>query len=490
VVDPDLTVAIVGGGASGTLVASELLRRAAAQRLSVHIWLIDEHGRHGAGQAYSTDNEMHLLNAPASKMSARPDEPYDLIEWARSAGAAPADVGPATFLARRVYRRYLRESLAASLRAAAPASRLRPLSASVTAIRPRLGQGGAWLEAGERWLDADAVVLAAGHAPAELPFEAPDAREVIADPWQPGGLARLEEEPAGAGPPAFVVAGTGLTMIDVAIAVTSRFPGSVVHAVSRHGLLPRAHPGDVRPLRPQASSLWLPPACRTAGPVSLTELAGQIRAAVAASPDHWHAVLESLRPHVPSLWQRMPDRDRRVFLKRLARYWEVHRHLMPPATASRAAELRQARRLVIHRGRIRGARHGARGLSVLVETDAAAVELTADWLINATGSSGDITTAPSPLLRQLLGSRLARPDSLRLGIEADVHGALLSASGLSSEFLFALGPPLRGQRYETTAIPEIRTQAAEIAAQITARFATERGRGNGRDILRTGRGQR
>jgi uncharacterized NAD(P)/FAD-binding protein YdhS len=267
----------------------------------------------------------------------------------------------------------------------------------------------------------------------------------------------------------------------VALAVTSQFPGSVVHAVSRHGLLPRVHPGDVRP---QPSLLWLPPACRKQGPVSLIELAGQIRAAVAASPEDWHAVLESMRPHVPSLWQRMPERDRRVFLARLARYWEVHRHLMPPATARRVAELRQAGKLVIHRGRIRSAEPGRAKLSVLVETDAGARQLSAHWLINATGGgAGDITTAPSPLLRQLLGSGLARPDALRLGIEADPQGAVLSASGQSSEFLFALGPPLRGSRYETTAIPEIRAQAAEIAARIAARFATEREHGHVRSML-------
>jgi len=34
--------------------------------------------------------------------------------------------------------------------------------------------------------------------------------------------------------------------------------------------------------------------------------------------------------------------------------------------------------------------------------------------------------------------------------------------------LFTLGPPLRGIRYETTAIPEIRDQAAALAGLLTA----------------------
>jgi uncharacterized NAD(P)/FAD-binding protein YdhS len=43
---------------------------------------------------------------------------------------------------------------------------------------------------------------------------------------------------------------------------------------------------------------------------------------------------------------------------------------------------------------------------------------------------------------------------------------VLDASGAPSELLFTLGPPLRGQLYETTAVPEIRGQAAALAARL------------------------
>jgi len=41
----------------------------------------------------------------------------------------------------------------------------------------------------------------------------------------------------------------------------------------------------------------------------------------------------------------------------------------------------------------------------------------------------------------------------------DANGALIDASGRSSTFLFTLGPPRCGDLFETTAVPEIRTQA-------------------------------
>jgi uncharacterized NAD(P)/FAD-binding protein YdhS len=60
------------------------------------------------------------------------------------------------------------------------------------------------------------------------------------------------------------------------------------------------------------------------------------------------------------------------------------------------------------------------------------------------------------------------PDPLRLGIGADPAGAVLDTAGRPSSSIFTLGPPLRGLWYETTAIPEIRDQAAVLARRLTA----------------------
>ena len=125
----------------------------------------------------------------------------------------------------------------------------------------------------------------------------------------------------------------------------------MVRAVSRHGLLPRVHRG-----MPAAGgdSIWLPVLADTAGPVRLTDLIWQVRAAMTTRPQHWQDVVDALRPHVPSLWQRLTPEDQRLFLRHVARYWEVHRHRMPPATAQRITALRMAGRLRVLPGRITG----------------------------------------------------------------------------------------------------------------------------------------
>jgi len=453
-----LHIAVVGGGASGTLTAVQLLRQAAMRELPLRITLIDAAGRHGLGQAYSTSCPDHLLNAMAGQMSALPDDHDHLIRWAAASGAVDGLVTKTTFLPRQVYGQYLRDTLAAAEQLASSRSRLTRISAEVVAIRPNRTGPALRLFLSVGHLDADVVVLATGNAPAQLPFDAPRTSRIITDPWRPGGLTGADD-----GSPVVIV-GTGLTMLDLAVAITGASPRTTIHAVSRHGLLPRPHSGS-SPAAPKP--MWLPVVARSTGQVRLRELMWQVRSVIAANPASWQTVMESLRPIVPGLWRRMPTGDKRLFLRHVARYWEVHRHLVPPPTASRIAELRCTGRLSVHHGRVVRVTEDGNRLRVLLDTGSEAIELTAGWLINATGAGTDIAVAASPLLRDLFTTGLARPDPLGLGIDASAQGAVLDTTGLPSDVLYTLGPPLRGLWYETTAIPEIREQAAALARRIT-----------------------
>jgi uncharacterized NAD(P)/FAD-binding protein YdhS len=65
------TVAIVGGGCSGVLTAAQLFHH----RFRGTIAIVEPRGELGAGLAYSTPHEHHLLNVPAGRMSAFPRIP-------------------------------------------------------------------------------------------------------------------------------------------------------------------------------------------------------------------------------------------------------------------------------------------------------------------------------------------------------------------------------------------------------------------------------
>ena len=465
-------IAVVGGGASGTLAVIHLLGEAARQQVPLRVALIDRHGRHGLGQAYSTAHPAHLLNSPAHVMSALAGDPGHLTRWADRAGLSRDG-----FLSRSDYGRYLRELLEETERAALPAVRVSHITAEVIAMR-RSDHGRAlrlYLAADGR-IDADVAILATGNLPSAPLIPDPGNGRYIADPWEPGAL-----KPAMDGSPV-IVAGTGLTMLDVAIAITDAHPRAVVHAVSRHGLLPLCHhwPRPVAADRPLSRGAVAPAGVaglireagapiglaglsrETAAQIGLSGLIREVRASAAGYPGDWQDVVDALRPQIPRLWDQLTEADKRTFLRLAARYWEVHRHRMPPATARRIGALRSAGRLSVLAGRVTAAGAQADGVRVRVEGGGPAAELSAGWLINCTGPAGEIMATADPLLRQLLDTGLARPGPLRLGLDADARGAVHDPGGRSAPDIFTLGPPLRGRWYETTAIPEIRDQAAAL----------------------------
>jgi uncharacterized NAD(P)/FAD-binding protein YdhS len=415
----------------------------------LQITLLDRLGRHGLGQAYSTTHPGHLLNSPAARMSGVADDPGHLVRWAQAAGLEHDG-----FVPRWAYGRYLRDLLADAGAEARPVARLSQLTAEVVAVRNAGPHGGHRLHlAGGGRIDADMTVLATGS-----PGRAPrfGAGPFVTDPWAPGALDRI-----GDGSPVLVL-GTSLTMIDVALSATQASPRTVVHAVSRHGLLPLPH----APAPGPGEATVLPALPELPDEAGLAPLIRHVRTFVAQYPGCWQEAVDALRPTVPLLWQRLPTADKRLFLRQVARHWEVHRHRMPPATAARIAHLRDTGRLRLIRGRIGAVTGDGNWLQARIDQQQGSLEVRTGWVVDATGPAADITGTPDPLIRSLLAGGLLRPDPLRLGVDADPDGALLDARGRPSPDFFTLGPTLRGVRYETTAIAEIKVQAAALAGRL------------------------
>ena len=440
-------VAVVGGGASGTLTAIHLLAsRAHDLTVTVH----DASGEVGKGLAYGTTDRRHLLNVRSRHMSAFPDIPSDLVEWARRTGREP---DAQAFLPRCDYAVYLRETL----------DRLRDDRYRFRAERVvdvRRAEGGFELRAaGGRVTRAAAVVLAPGNLrPAPLAVRGralPDAPWHLADPWD---LARLRAaRPDGT----VVLVGTGLTAVDAAVTLLGDAPDRRVVMVSRHGLLPAAH-------IEQNSTAWLSPV--PTGPVTADQLAALVREQFAAAAHQgvdWRAVVDGLRVPTQGLWQRLDLDERRRFLATYARDWEVRRHRMATDVAARLDRYRDEGRLQVHAGGIGSViDHGSR---CEVELPELPDSLFADAVVNCTGPLTDISRSSDPTLQGLVGRGDLAPDPLRLGISCTAEGEVLDVSGQVVPGLYVVGPPRKGTLYETTAIPEIRGQAAVLAQRLPER---------------------
>ncbi len=185
------SVAVIGAGAAGTLVAAQIAAQATARRAStgsqqhLHIMLVDPTAEWGTGVAYSTRDPRHRLNVSAGRISAWPDREDHFLQWL--AEHHPEYAEPATFAPRMLYRDYLQAVLADSLEAAGPAVRLERVTDQVTGLVP-LGRRWRVRVGQDTTRYVDAVVLALGSGRPDDGW-APD---------QPAALTALRERPLGA----------------------------------------------------------------------------------------------------------------------------------------------------------------------------------------------------------------------------------------------------------------------------------------------------
>ena len=295
------------------------------------------------------------------------------------------------------------------------------------------------LSDGERFV-ADRVVLAPGSSPPVWPRPLGGlGRRWICDPWAPGALSALPP-----GDPVLLV-GTGLTAVDVALSLQDA--GHHVVATSRHGLLPEVHTDE-----PAGRVPSLPPQRPTAR--SLLAWAN----AAAAEVGDWVTVVESIRSHTNRLWEQISESERSRLLRHVHRKWEVLRHRMPPQVSGRIRNMQEAGQLRIVAGGINSATESLGGMVVSLGDK----HLRVAAIVNCTGPTADVTRTPDQLVRCLLDRHLARPSSLGLGLETDPRGCLPQTDNK----LWLVGPLRRGRLWETTAIPEIREQAALLSASI------------------------
>ncbi len=442
------TVAVIGAGLSGTLVAANLLRHATRP---LRIVLIERSGDFGPGVAYSTGDPQHRLNVPAARMSAFPDAPLHLMTWARR--HLGRRVAPGEFLPRSVYGEYLR-ALLSDERERATAASLELVTAAAERLS-RIEEGVAVKLADGRCLLADAAVLATGNLPPGAPPGLPDDPRVVVDPWAPGALDGL------AAAATTLVIGTSLTAIDVALTVARKAPAGRTVAISRRGLVPHAHlPG----VREPAPAPRVP-----AGRLPLAALERQLRAHarhMVSEGYDWRDVVDGIRPCVPRLWRRLSQEDRRRFaFDGGAREWDVVRHRVAPEVGAELRELRRAGRLELTKAAIATATARPEAIHVTLAGERGPLAVRADRVVCCAGPGTDIRRG-GPLVERLIADGLAVPDALGLGLRTGDCGALADRDGSTRGPIYTLGPPRRGELWETTAAREIRAQAETVALDL------------------------
>ncbi len=457
-------IAIIGAGFTGTMLAVHLMQRAP---MPLRVTLIERSARFGQGVAYATRQAVHLLNVPAGRMSAYPDDEQHFVHWAFRHDQR---IRGGSFAPRSLYGCYLRDQLRAVRATAAPESRLVQVGAEALSLSRSAGDRLRIVCGGGNVLEADAVVLAVGHCPpADPPCLTPDFYlrdpRYCRNPW----LVDASDIDAGAD---VLMIGTGLTMVDAAATLHAHAHRGRIYAVSRRGLLPQSHRES---MIAAAASAPLPG--WESWPRTARGLCAAVRAAVtrgAGAGVDWRDVMNSLRSITPALWLSLPQRERRRFLRHLRPFWESHRHRIAPAVGRTIRHLRESGQLQVIAGRVVSYEAAPDIVHAVVRARGTAdeVRLRVARVINCTGPDSDLSRVRDPLIRSLREAGMIRADALGLGLDSDEDGHVIDGQGAIQPRLFVAGPLRRGMLWENVAVPELAVEAQRLASLLLARFAS------------------
>lgn len=448
-------ITIIGGGASGTLLAINLLRQQSDVRLEIN--LVEKRAVIGRGVAFSTKEDVHLLNVPAAKMGAFANDVEHFYKWLQD---NEFNYGPSDFVPRRIFGRYLREQLDIARDSAAENTQLNLFDDEAVDITFDEGKAQVHLASGDT-LYSEKVVLAFGNFlpphPSVSDQSFTTSSKYFQDPWSPEVFDRINNNDS------VLIVGTGLSMADVTMQLNKVGHTGPINAISTRGLLPAVHKlGYTYPSFYEEIN----------GAARITDILKTVRKhthKAAADSSDWRAVIDSLRPVTQQIWLDLPLAEKRYFMQHLSRYWNVARHRMPPDAALVIDELRGMGQLQILKGRLRKIEvKDTGGFDVQYTLIEAEHHIHADVIVNCIGSESKFDQLDSRLVSNLMNKRHIRCDDLRFGLDSTTDGHLIAGDGSTSSILFTLGTALKGVLWESTAIPEIRTQANQLAQKLSA----------------------
>ena len=308
----------------------------------------------------------------------------------------------------------------------------------------------------------DRCVIATGnHLPKNPAIQNPSFFEsgyYHRNPWAADSVTGLD------GSLPVLIIGNGLTMVDTVLGLLEQGFTNTIWSISPNGynILPHRHNGlPYTKLTEQLREN-----------MSLRELVGLVNRhirsvrefGVSAEP-----VIDSIRPHVQRIWQRLTPDERRVFMARLRHLWGVARHRIPLHLHDRLQQLRIDGQLRILSGKLH---------DMTVENDVVSVAyydrkrnepgaLQVARVINCTGPETNLINLERSFLKNCLVKGLLVQDELKLGIRTDVETfAVTDAQGRPHERLFTLGSNLKGELWESTAVNELRSQAELLARDL------------------------
>lgn len=466
--------------------------------------MLEPRARCGPGTAYGADTKSALLNRPNAAMSVDYTDPGHFRRWLadREPGSLPVARGEvggeALFVPRSRFGDYLTdvfETARNDLHNMGGAVEV--LADSVEVVEP--GYDGRLAVRGSRTaaFEVDKAVLCLGSIPNRNPYGLQEVPGCIAQPYPL--KHRLDQIEAGAN---VLVLGTGLTAVDVALALGDAGQADTVALASRVGLLPDVRcdlsgaggaPELVEEVHAALSNNeWL--SLREIATLLNAELirhGTSLRAAMAPLLERSRGVeqlrrrlgdpypaaaaqrcIVALTPLYSRLWRALDVESKHRFLQQYWRIFSALRSPMPPGTARRLVGRAEEGILQFHSGII-DARVEAGGFRAYYR-DGSSFHF--DAVVNATGRGIDVDAAGSgSLLENLVQRGFAYPHALG-GLDVDpTNNEVLGVNGKTSG-LHVVGDLSSGVHFHTSSMEYVATQAQWVAEHITYTLNSSEGR--------------
>lgn len=447
-----LSIAIIGGGYTGATVAKLLVER--GDEYVEDITVFEPRAQLGNGLAYDTSDPDVRLNVAAHRMRAIPGSPSAFLDWLQSSGtltADPAAITPeGTFARRRDFGRFMRQQLAPLLEAGT----IRHVRETVSAA----------CRVNDRWhvtgacgttVVADVVIIATGHPatsrPAALARLSKKTAMKVTDAMAPDALEDIHLDSN------VLIVGSGLTALDALVRLNALGHRGKISLLSRSGLLPRPHAGvGFSPYGNFQDEIL----------TSARQVLAKVRVTISEAATHgipWQPVFDALRQQAQTIWQDLPEAERKKLHRRLRRWYDVHRYRMPPQVSAILMEEMAAGQVEIKVGDLACLERDGRSLiAKITMRDGRELEHRCHHILLATGPDFRDYGTHQKFLLALHRDGFVQSDPLGLGLVCDQAGRVLSIGGSPNSSLFVAGPPARPAFGELTGVPEIAAQAANL----------------------------
>jgi uncharacterized NAD(P)/FAD-binding protein YdhS len=456
-------IGILGAGFTGTMTATQLLRKSGEP---IELVVIDELNTGNGGVAFNPYSKIHLLNVIAAKMSAFPDDPDHFLDWVLSQpdykGKDRTLVANA-FLPRALYGKYLNAIWKETIKNASGTHKIRLIDSLAIDIDVLCDNISLQLKNGEK-IDLDYCVIATGNnIPGNPKIRNADfykSKNYFQNPWQKSSV----EVRNNLTKPVLII-GNGLTMVDTVLGLLENDFDKEIYSISPNGfnILPHRHNGvkytslvDELPQNPTLFEL-----------VSLIRkhIKSVRQLGISAEP-----IIDSIRPYTQKIWQNFSTAEKNLFLKRFRHLWGVARHRIPTNIHDKIQQLRIDGKLLIKSGRIIDITESEDGIIVEYYNKKLKVKekIEVCRVINCTGPESNLENLENTLLSKALSKGTITQDELKLGLRADIESfRVINSNGEVLKNHFVLGSNLKGELWETTAVNELRAQAEKLAENLT-----------------------